>query len=72
MSKIHTFVAIYTGDTVANARLIAASAAPELVRYVAEALYNNTPRETGNEATQHIEQGRHNALRLIVEQEGGE
>jgi len=68
MSDTYAFVAIYTGDTIATARLIAASADPSLVQYVATRLLDHGS-ESDDPATAAVDLGRRNALRLIVEQE---
>lgn len=66
MSKIapHTFVALYSGETIASARLISASADAELVQFAASVmLCASEPKET-NRVIRIVKQGRRRALRL--------
>ena len=58
------FVAVYSGDTISTARLVAVSADPALVRDITDRLlHGSEPAE--NPVAQQVEQGRRAALRLI-------
>lgn len=66
-AKTHSFVALYVGDSIANARLISASADSSLVRWVAERLLHDEQQETEPDAhVRAIQEGRRKALSLIV------
>jgi len=66
-AKTHSFVALYVGDSIANARLISASADSSLVRWVAERLLHDEQQETESDAhVRAIQEGRRKALSLIV------
>ena len=68
MPSPHRFIALYEGKTICEARIIAASDAPELVRYVKEALDHTTPAKNSSRTAQ----GRRTTKRSIIEQEGDE
>ena len=68
MPSPHRFIALYEGRTICEARIISASNAPELVRYVTEALDHNPPTKNSSRTAE----GRRTSQRSIVEQEGGE
>ena len=59
-----TFVAIYRGPTVAEARLIAVSADPALVADVSNRLLHEDSQDA-DPVIQRLESGRRAALRLI-------
>lgn len=65
-----TFVAVYRGQTVGDARLVAVSADPGLVSDVASRLLS-TPSNQDDPVLTRLDAGRHAALRLI-EKEGGD
>lgn len=73
MLKPHTFVAIYAGDTISSAKIVAASSDPDLVSKVAAALLKDkrssirTPN--ADPITEAMEAGRRQALQIV---EGGE
>ncbi len=60
-----SFVAIYRGQSVAEARLIAVSADPNLVSDVSIRLLQNTPAFNQDPVIETFENGRRAALRLI-------
>lgn len=60
-----TFVALYRGHTIAEARLIAVSADADLVSEVSTRLLETTPTSTSDPVVQRIEHGRTEALRLV-------
>lgn len=69
--KTHSFVALYTGDSIATARLIAASANIDLVRSVAERLLYLEQQETQIDVhVKAVREGRQNALSLLLNDEG--
>jgi hypothetical protein len=57
-------LAVYAGDSVADARLIAVSSDAELVAYVTERLLRS-PDKPADPAAARLEQGRRGALRLL-------
>lgn len=66
MSKVPIFVALYSGATIGDAVMVAASSDPELVAFAAERMLQEPPAgQPGNPVTGAIEQGRRRALRLI-------
>jgi hypothetical protein len=68
-----TFVAIYRGETVAGARLIALSADPALVAEVSARILAEHASENPDPIVACVDNGRRAALRLIareVEDEG--
>lgn len=61
-----TFVALYRGQTISDAKLIGVSAEQQLVRSVAHALLNeDIPHNDPVLST--VDQGRKNALQLIAD-----
>lgn len=70
MPKQHAFLAVYAGETVCSAKLLAATADPALVNLVVEKLLR-TPACPSDQVTDAIETGRRNALRLVVSDEEG-
>jgi hypothetical protein len=63
-----TFIAIYRGKSVADARLIAVSADPALVGDVSARLLQHVSREHQDTVVNSLEEGRAAALRLINEE----
>jgi hypothetical protein len=59
-----TLVALYRGETIGDARLIAVSADPELVAYVAAALLQEPP-SSDDPVVAQIDGGQRRALRLV-------
>ena len=60
-----SFVAIYRGPSVAEAKLIAASADPGLVSEVSTRLLQSLPVQNQDPIIESLETGRRTALRLI-------
>lgn len=60
----HVFVALYSGQTIAEARLIAASSAPELVELAAKKMLAEID-QAPNAKTDPVLAGRRHALRLV-------
>jgi hypothetical protein len=65
-----SFVAVYRGDTIAVARLIAVSADPTLVSDVTSRILQEQLREETDPVVATLEQGRRAALRLIKQETG--
>ena len=65
-----TFVAIYRGETIAGARLIALSADPTLVADVSTRILQEHPCQDADPIIACVEQGRQAALRLIKREAG--
>jgi hypothetical protein len=61
---MHTFLALYRGRTVAEARMIVATADEELVAFVADKLLRNPP-DTTDPRVLSLERGKQAALRLV-------
>ena len=63
-----TFIAIYSGDTVNSAKMVAVSADPQLVSYVAERLLESDPvkEPACDPVVNAIEGGRRQALKIIA------
>ena len=59
-----TFLALYRGETVSSAKLVAVTVNQALVREVASKLLDDMPENT-DAVLQEVEQGRRSALRLI-------
>lgn len=71
MSKTHSFVALYVGGSIATARLIAASADEEIVRWVAEQLLDREDKAIEDDVhAQAVQQGRRKALSHILKDRG--
>ncbi|HLK59969.1 MAG TPA: hypothetical protein VKU00_25640 [Chthonomonadaceae bacterium] len=68
MTNPHTFIAIYSGQTINSAKLVIASADPDLVQYVVANLLA-APVEAGDPVSAALEQGQRSALKVL--QEGG-
>ncbi len=62
-----SFVAIYRGKSIADARLIAVSADPTLVARISENLLDNKA-SFADPVVQTLEGGRRAALRLVVDE----
>ena len=58
------FVALYRGKTIAESRMIAASADPELVEYLTRKLLQ-APQGATDAVLSSLERGKRTALRLI-------
>lgn len=73
MPKPHVFVAVYVGDTIADARIVAASADPQLVSHVAAELLQDARFAGDGDSLgdDPITAGRRRILQL-VETGGGE
>lgn len=67
MSKTHSFVALYVGESIASARLISASANREIVCWVAEQMLQRSSSPTDDASVQAVQQGQNKALSLILE-----
>jgi hypothetical protein len=58
------FVALYRGDSITEARMVAASCDPTVVEIMTRLLLQARPN-VSDEVFQSLEQGKHRALRLI-------
>jgi len=68
-----TFIALYRGRTVAEARLVAVSADPDLVSDVAARLLQRAASDSGDPVIDRVESGRREALHLLLcELDGGD
>ena len=63
-----TFLAIYRGDSVASAKLVAISADPALVARTVSALRHEAQRFTEDHVLNTMEIAKHSALELIEEE----
>jgi hypothetical protein len=63
---VDSFIALYRGPTVSEARLVAASGDPDLVAYVAASLLDGS-RER-DPVLARIDDGRREALRLVLDE----
>lgn len=64
-----TIVALYRGDSIAEAKIVAASSDPELAAYVAgELLTERRPEEDRDPVLREVGNGRRRALRLIEDE----
>ncbi len=67
-----TILAVYRGDSIASARLIAATSNPDIVEDVATRLLcepeSRDEEDTPDVALMHLERGRRQALRRILEE----
>ncbi len=70
MSQAHTFVAIYAGDTISSAKIVAASSDPDLVTQVAAALLKDKRSSIGAAKPDPVRgamnSGRRQALEIIA------
>ena len=64
---MHTFIALYRGHTIAEARMIAATADEDLVALVADKLLQDLPEAT-DPVVRSLERGKQSALRLVREE----
>ena len=62
-----SFVAIYRGQTVGSARLIAVSANPGLVAEVSSKLLEDARHNDGDEVLEALDGGRRAALTLVAQ-----
>ncbi len=60
-----SFVALYRGETIAGAKLVAVSAEPELVCDFATRILTEPEDEEPDAALRELERGRRRALRLV-------
>ena len=60
-----TFLALYRGRTIAEAKMVAVTAAPELVAIVAAHLLDTAQPQSDDPVITTIERGRRGALHLI-------
>ncbi len=66
-----TFIALYRGDTVTAARMVAVSADPQLVSEFAARLLTEPiePDDAADPVRTRLEEGRRRALRLVANEE---
>ena len=64
---MHTFLALYRGDTVSRARVVGVIVDPELAGMVAMRLLD-TPPEDDDQVLCPLERGKRHALQRIVEE----
>lgn len=65
-----TFLALYRGATVSEAKMVAVTAEPRLVRDFAGCLLNSEPGDREADAViDELEDGRRRALRLVLDGE---
>ena len=60
-----SFIALYHGDTISSAALVATTADPELVRDFAERMLSISEGEEPDAILRELELGRRRALRLV-------
>jgi hypothetical protein len=60
-----SFVALYRGQTVGAAKMVAISAEPDLVRDFAARMLAKPPEDEPDAILQELEQGRRRALELV-------
>jgi hypothetical protein len=60
-----SFLALYRGETIGAAKLVAATADPELVRDFADRLLTDPDEQEQDFVLQELENGRRRALRLV-------
>ena len=65
-TKTHNFVALYSGESVATARLICASADASLVNWVAQRLLMEEQAVDQDANVMAVQEGRRKALSLIL------
>jgi hypothetical protein len=65
-----TFLALYRGKTLAEAKMVAVTADPCLVADVVERLLHHPPLDEDDPVVHAIEHGRVTALRLIKREQG--
>lgn len=69
-----SFLALYRGESVGSAQLVAVSADPDLVREFADRLLASDRDGPGDPVTDAVDEGRREALKLVRDeaQEGGD
>ena len=65
-----TFLALYRGKTIAEAKMVAVTADPELVTAVATHLLDTPQPHDADPVITSLERGRRGALRLIKQEAG--
>jgi hypothetical protein len=66
MTTPHTFIALYRGNSIGEARLIAASADPDLIQMATRhMLHEQNADHPDDPITEALQEGRRKALRLI-------
>jgi hypothetical protein len=65
-----SFVALYRGETVGAAKMVAVSAEPALVRDFATRMLAKLPEDETDTVIQELEQGRRRALELVRNEAG--
>ena len=60
-----SFIALYRGDTISSAELVATTADPDLVRDFAERLLSTPERQEPDAVLRELALGRRRALRLV-------
>ena len=64
---MHTFIAVYRGETISEARLVTASSDPALVaEVVARLLSTELAERTDDPVVARVADGRRQALRVII------
>ena len=66
-----SFVALYRGETVGAAKMVAVSAEPDLVRDSAARMLTQPPEYEVDTVLQELERGRRRALELVRSEAGG-
>ena len=67
-----TFLAVYRGDTVGSARLVAVSADPKLIADVSSRALEAPPEaDEADPVAAAVQRGRHRALRIIKREVAG-
>jgi len=67
-----TFLALYRGKTIAEAKMVAVTADPCLVAEVVDRLLNHPQMDDDDPVVSAIDRGRVTALRLIKHEQGDE
>jgi len=65
-----TFLAVYRGKAIAEAKMVAVTADPELVAAVVTRLLDTPPPHNADPVITSLERGRRGALRLIKQEAG--
>jgi hypothetical protein len=60
-----SFLALYRGETIGAAKLVATSADPELVRAFADHLLGDSREQEQDSVLRELENGRRSALQLV-------
>jgi hypothetical protein len=66
-----SFLALYRGETVSSAKLIAVASEPDLVRTFAARMLGEIMKPEGDAVVCEIEQGRRRALQVIRDEADG-